>query len=73
MNWLFSKSIKQAATNKRSATVDSIRQKLADYRPTAGKSVFIGPAMAHEADFYEYEKVAINPESSMTHQVPFTC
>ncbi len=73
MKWLFSKTSRTAANKKRTASVDSIRQKLADYQSTQGKSVFVGPSTAQWGDSFEYEKVAIDPDASGFHQIPFHC
>lgn len=73
MNWFFSKAIKSDTPRKASATVDSIKQKLSNYQPTAGKSDFTGPTSSLMGDFFEYEKVAIDPDASGFHHVPFHC
>lgn len=73
MNWFFSKSNKPQTQAKTPATVDSIKQKLNNYQPKAGKSDFTGPVSSLIGDFFEYEKVAIDPDASGFHHVPFHC
>jgi len=74
MKWLFAKSdTTRNAQHNKPATVDSIRSKLASYQAKEGKSVFEGPSMSQWGDIFEYEKVAIDPDSSGFHRVPFHC
>ncbi|HAG93834.1 MAG: hypothetical protein CMK83_02835 [Pseudomonadales bacterium] len=74
MKWLFGNSnTARHAQSKQPATVDSIRNKLASYQAKEGKSVFIGPSTAQWGDFFEYEKVTIDPDSSGFHRIPFHC
>ncbi|AUM12875.1 hypothetical protein [Ketobacter alkanivorans] len=72
MNWFFSKS-KSTPQPKTPATVDSIKQKLSGYQPKSGKSDFTGPVSSLMGDFFEYEKVTIDPDASGFHHVPFHC
>ena len=73
MKWLFGKTNQTPSTNKQTASVESIRQKLSNYRSTAGRSVFVGPSTAQWGDSFEYEKVAIDPDGSGFHRIPFHC
>ncbi|MEE2730628.1 MAG: hypothetical protein VYA55_07370 [Pseudomonadota bacterium] len=73
MKWLFGKTDSNSPQKQRTASVDSIRQKLAGYQSTAGRSVFVGPSTAQWGDSFDYEKVAIDPDSSGFHHVPFHC
>ncbi|MBA55587.1 MAG: hypothetical protein CMK89_14125 [Pseudomonadales bacterium] len=73
MKWLFSKKTDTDSGKKRSASVESIRQKLSNYQATEGRSVFVGPSTAQWGDTFEYERVAIDPEGSGFHRIPFHC
>lgn len=73
MKWLFGKTNPTDTSKKRTASVDSIRQKLASYQSTEGRSVFVGPSTSQWGDSFDYEKVAIDPDSSGFHHVPFHC
>lgn len=74
MKWLFSKKTQTEISKQRTtASVESIRQKLSSYQATEGRSVFVGPSTAQWGDAFEYERVAIDPESSGFHHIPFHC
>ena len=73
MNWLFSKQ-KQTNDHRPKATVESIRNKLADYQPSEGPSRFEGPSMVELQDFFEFEKVSVDPDANyMPQATPFSC
>ncbi len=75
MNWFSSKRSSNPQPESRSTvvTVESIRRKLSGYQATEGKARFTGPSLAQMQNWFEYEQVKIDPESSGYHRVPFHC
>lgn len=73
MIWPFSKRTTVQPRKPANEIKASMREKLSTYQPSEKRSVFIGPALNRMGDFFEYEKVQIDPESSGFHHVPFNC
>ena len=74
MFWPFSKREAPKSRKPSAELKASMQQKLTAYQPSAKRAEFIGPAtLRHPQGWFEYEKVAIDPDSSGFHAIPFTC
>ena len=73
MFWPFSKPAQPRPRKPASELKASMQEKLIRYQPGAKRSVFIGPSLIQPNGWFEYEKVAIDPDASGIHAVPFSC